>query len=550
MRCLPVSFILCVILLPVMATAESTRYVNARVYTLNGQEVLDEICVVNGLIASSAQCAGASAVDLNGHTVIPGFIEGHGHLMSIGFEQLNLNLVDAANYQDLVNRVATAVDRAEPGEWIIGRGWHQSKWSPAPELVGGFQTHHRLSEVSPDNPVFLVHASGHAAFVNQRAMSLAGIDESTRVDGDGEVIKDENGQPTGILNEMAQSLVSPLVPEPTDAQREQALSLALQALAQNGVTSFQDAGSGQADIDLFKLFAANDRLTARLWVMLQGSDAALLDRWFSNGPEVGLWNDYLTIRAVKLVADGALGSRGAWLLAPYTDMPDQLGLPTMAVETMSDISHRAYQSGFQVGIHAIGDRANREVLNIFDDLFDGKDRGVRFRIEHAQHIHSDDIPRFGELGVIASMQGIHMSSDRPWAIDRLGKARIESGAYMWRDLQDSGAVIVNGTDAPVEPVNPIASYYSLVTRKTLGGKPPGGYEPAQKLDRWEALRAYTINAAYGAFEEQLKGELVPGKKADFVVLNQDIVAVAEDQLLNTRVLMTVVGGKSVYLKDL
>jgi predicted amidohydrolase YtcJ len=285
--------------------------------------------------------------------------------------------------------------------------------------------------------------------------------------------------------------------------------------------------------------------------MLSGrGDPDLLAKWYKSGPQINLGDDRLTIRAIKLVADGALGSRGAWLLEPYTDRVGHVGLPTMSIEAMRNISRNAYQYGFQIGIHAIGDRANREVLNIFDDLFDGKDRGVRFRIEHAQHLSAADIPRFARLGVIAAMQGIHMSSDRPWAINRLGSKRIEEGAYVWRKLVDSGAILTNGTDAPVEPVNPIASFYSLVTRQTLEGKPAGGFEPGQKLSREEALQAYTLNAAYSAFEENQKGSLETGKWADFTVLDQDIMQVPDAQLLKTRVLMTVVGGDVVFEQPL
>jgi len=280
--------------------------------------------------------------------------------------------------------------------------------------------------------------------------------------------------------------------------------------------------------------------------MLSGRNDQLLSAWMDRGPEIGLGDNRLTIRAIKLVADGALGSRGAWLLAPYTDRAGYIGLPTMPPDDMTDISHLAYQNGFQMGIHAIGDRANREVLDIFDELFDGRNRGVRFRIEHAQHIDPADIPRFGQLGVIASVQGIHMSSDRPWAINRLGQKRIEEGAYVWRKLVDSGAVLINGTDAPVEPVSAIASYYSLVSRKTLAGLPESGFEPGQKLTRYEALRAYTADAAYGAFEEEFKGTLEPGKVADFVILDQDLLKIPEQQILQTAILKTVVAGNVIY----
>ncbi len=537
--------------------AADTLYVNATFYTVNpDQPVAQALYEVDGRIAYVGSEAGARAkvgretqiVDLGGHTVVPGLIEGHGHLMGIGYARLNLDLMNVANYEELVEKVAVAVDKAEKGDWILGRGWHQSKWEPQPaKMVKGFQTNQRLNEVSPDNPVFLVHASGHAGFANAKALEIAGITKETEFSGDGEIIHDENGEPTGVLNEIAQSLVARHIPAPSQAQQERALTLALEELAANGITSFQDAGSPGRDIDLFKQFLREGRLSSRLWVMLAGrNDPALLEKWYRTGPEINLGDDRLTIRAIKMVADGALGSRGAWLLEPYEDRPGYTGLPTMSVAAMTDISHKAYQHGFQVGIHAIGDRANREVLDIYDKLFDGKDRGVRFRIEHAQHISAQDIPRFGKLGVIAAMQAIHMSSDRPWAIDRLGGKRIREGAYVWRKLIDTGAVVTNGTDAPVEPVNPIASFYASVTRKTLAGTPPGGYEPDQRMTREEALQSYTLAAAYSAFEENIKGSLEAGKWADMTVLDQDIMKVPEDRILKTRIVRTIVGGKTIY----
>ena len=529
--------------------AESTKYINARIHTMDpAAPIVEAMCVVDGRIA--ATCPGATEVDLGGQTVIPGFIEGHGHLMSAGFAQLNLDLTQVASYDELIEKVAAAADQAEPGEWIEGRGWHQSKWTPQPrKMVKGFQVHDRMSAVSPDNPVYLGHASGHAAFVNAKAMEIAGIDENTTFTGDGEIIRDEEGNATGVLNELAQNLVRKHVPKPSLSQRERALTLALESLAMHGVTSFQDAGSGDDTIELLRSFMDRGQLTARVWVMLAGSDKNLLERWFRRGPAINEGDDRLTVRAIKLVADGALGSRGAWLIKPYSDRRGHVGLPTMSLEDMRDISHLAYQHGFQIGTHAIGDRANREILDIYSDLFDGVDRGVRFRVEHAQHIDPEDIPMFGKLGVIASVQGIHMSSDRPWAIDRLGAKRIREGAYVWRKLLDTGAILANGTDVPVEPVSPFASFYSLVSRQTLKGTPPGGYEPSQKLTREEALRSYTIDAAYAAFEEDIKGSITPGKWADFVVLDRDIMdssAVPDAAILDTQVLMTVVGGEVVY----
>lgn len=503
----------------------------------------DKIAFAGGLKGAKAFANNPNIIHLRGATATPGFIEGHGHLMSMGFAILNLNLADTKSYQEMVDRVEEAVAKAEPGEWILGRGWHQSKWEVEPEvMIDGFQTHQKLSAVSPDNPVFLGHASGHAAMVNAKAMEIAGIDAETEVDGDGEVIKDEKLQPTGVLNEVAQYLVEKHIPEPTPTQKSRALNLALASLAENGITSFQDAGTSREELATIREFSDRGKLTSRVWIMLRNDPELLLD-WYRKGPMV---SDYLTVRAIKLVADGALGSRGAWLLEAYSDRPGHVGLPTTPVDEMKRISRDALANNFQIGIHAIGDRGNREVLNIFDEIFEGKNQGVRFRVEHAQHIAAEDIPRFGQLGVIASMQGIHMSSDRPWAIDRLGLARIVEGAYVWRKLVNSGAVVMNGTDVPVEPVTAIASFYSLVTRQTLAGTPKGGFEPDQKLTRMEALKSYTLDAAYGAFEDHLKGSLQVGKFADITVFDQDPITVADNKLLDTKVVMTIVGGKVVY----
>ena len=494
----------------------------------------DKIIFAGGLDAAKNMAAkNHRFLDLEGATLTPGLIEAHGHIMSLGMSKLNLDLSHAKNYDEVVDQVKSAVALAKPGEWIQGRGWHQSKWAPQPKnMVKGFQTHEKLSAVSPHNPVYLVHASGHAAMVNAAAMTIADIHSETEVEGDGEVIKDDQLRPTGILNEKASNLVKQYIPDPDDAVRARALTLALEEMARHGITSFQDAGAGKVEIALFKNFLKQNKLSTRLWVMLNGSDQELLLDWYTKGPEIGLGENFLSIRAIKLVADGALGTRGAWLLAPYSDRADHVGLPTMSVNYLEKVSRKAFEKNFQVGIHAIGDRANREVLDVFERVFSHKNQGVRFRIEHSQHIDPTDIPRFAQLGVIASIQGVHMSSDRPWAIDRLGKKRIEEGAYMWKALSDSGAMVINGTDVPVEPINPIASFYALVTRQTLGGMPAGGYEPDQKLNRLQALKTYTLNAAYGAFEENIKGSIEAGKLADFTVFDQDILSIPDDQLLD------------------
>ncbi len=347
-------------------------------------------------------------------------------------------------------------------------------------------------------------------------------------------------------------LVAQHIPESTPESQRRATELAMKECLVNGITSFHDAGAPQAEIDLYKQMAAAGELKTRLWVMLSGRDTSLLQQYWQRGPEVGLGNNFLTIRSVKLYGDGALGSRGAWLLEEYEDMPGQYGHQTTPMERVYEVSVKALQTGFQVGTHAIGDRANREVLDQYERAFEEfpeEAQDARFRIEHAQHISGQDIPRFGAMGVIPAMQAIHMASDRPWAIDRLGKDRIVEGAYVWRKLLDSGGVVVNGTDAPVEPLNPLPSFYASVSRRTLQGEPEGGYEPDQKMTREEALRSYTIAPAYAAFEEDIKGSIKVGKLADFTVFSKDIMTIPEEEILDTKVDYTIVGGKVLYARD-
>lgn len=495
-------------------------------------------------------------IDLKGKTLTPGFIEGHAHIMGIGFNKMRLNLNGAKSFDDIVAQVKAAVEQAKPGEWIIGEGWHQDKWTQMPgTLVKGFPVHDALSAVSPDNPVYLEHASGHAAFVNGRAMQIAGINQlskesptSTDLEG-GEILRDANGNPTGLFNEdPAMSLISKYIPR--DENPERALTLALEECAANGITSFHDAGASRESIELFRKFRDEGRLTTRLYVMITGYDRDLVYEFIRSGPEVDE-NGTLTIRSIKLNCDGALGSRGAWLLEPYSDRPDTYGMATLPMDTVLKTAQVALQGGFQVCSHAIGDRANQEILDRYETALKEapeKAKDHRFRIEHAQHLHPNDIGRFSELGVIPSMQAIHMSSDRPWAFGRLGQKRIEQGAYMWKALLNSGTRIVNGTDAPVEPLNPVPCFYASVTRKTLRGEPETGFEPEQKMTREEALRSYTIDAAYGAFEEGIKGSLEKGKLADFTIFTDDLMSVPDKDLLSIEVAMTIVGGKVIYEK--
>ena len=494
-------------------------------------------------------------LDLKGATMTPGFIESHGHIMGLGYSELRLDLMNIKSYDELVAMVKEAVSKAQPGQWIIGHGWHQDKWDQKPEkMVKGFQTHELLSEVSPNNPVYLSHASGHAGFANAKAMQIAGVNqlsveklESGLGEG-GEIIRDKLGNPTGIFNERSQGLITKFIPDNTEENNTQALALAMTACARNGITSFHDAGASRENLELFKKFRQEGKLKTRLYEMITGWDRPLIYEYYKKGPEIDPRG--VTIRAIKLNCDGALGSRGAWLLEPYADRPDFSGMATFSMDSVLKTSRDALKFGFQVCSHAIGDRANHEILDRYEAAFkenpDKKD--ARFRIEHAQHLHPNDIPRFGQLGVIPAMQAIHLSSDRPWAIERLGEKRIKEGAYMWQSLLKTGAKVINGTDVPVEPINPVASFFASVTRQTLKGEPVGGYEPEEKMTREQALRSYTLDAAYGAFEENIKGSIEPGKLADFTVFSKDIMKVPDEELLSTEVVRTVLGGTTIYEK--
>ena len=520
--------------------------------------VIGDKIVYAGDLKNSLKFEGENTrvIDLQGKTMTPGFIEGHAHFFGVGYFEIDLDLMKAKNYDEIVEMVRVAAEKAQPGQWILGRGWHQDKWDTLPSnMVKGFQTHEKLSAVSPNNPVVLEHASGHAVQVNAKAMEIAGVNQLSKEslksvsEEGGEIIRDKNGNPTGIFNELATGLIYKHMPAADDERDRQAIELATQACLRNGITSFQDAGENRRSIEFLRQAKEDGTLGVRLYVMLAGDDKPLVNEWLKKGPEIDSLN-MLTIRSIKLYCDGALGSRGAWLLEPYTDRADFYGMATISMDSVLATSRKALKSGFQVCSHAIGDRANKEILDRYEIAFkeNPEIKDHRFRIEHAQHITPDDIPRFGQLGVIPAMQAVHMSSDRPWAIDRLGEKRIKEGAYMWQSLLKSGAKIVNGTDAPVEPINPIASFFASVTRQTLQGQPEGGYEPEEKMTRSQALKSYTLDAAYGAFEENIKGSIAAGKLADFTIFSKDIMTVSDNEILSTEVSMTIVGGKVLYEK--
>lgn len=494
-------------------------------------------------------------VELNGRFVMPGFIEGHGHYLGLGRSKQILDLSGVKNWDEVVSMVAVAVDKAQPGEWIFGRGWHQDKWDRVPEdAVDGVPVNTTLSAVSPDNPVLLGHASGHAAFANDAALAAAGVGNDTADPDGGTIVRDANGKATGLLRETAQRLLNDaveayearLTPEETEQRLREQVFLAGQEALAHGVTSFHDAGASFETIDFFKRLESEGALPVRLYVMVRRQSNEEMDAMLPVYRMVAEGNDFLTVRSIKRQIDGALGAHGAWLLAPYEDLPSTAGLVLEPVEDIEATADIAIKHGFQVNTHAIGDRANRETLDIYERAFeragvDGKP--LRWRVEHAQHIDPADVPRFAGLGVIAAMQGIHCTSDGPWVPTRLGEERTRLTSYPWRDLIDSGAIIGNGTDVPVEPIDAISSYYASVSRMTKNGSK---FYPEQVMTRQEALQSYTINNAYAAFEEDIKGSLTPGKLADMVVLSQDLLTVAEDQLPATRVEMTILGGAIVY----
>jgi predicted amidohydrolase YtcJ len=511
--------------------------------------VRGDTIVAVGSDAEIAQYAGEATrvIDLQGRLATPGFIESHGHFTGVGDAQMQLNLMNTESWEEIVAMVADAAKNAPAGQLIRGRGWHQSKWKSVPTAnVEGVPVHESLSAASPAHPVILRHASGHAAVANAKAMELAGITRRTPNPPGGEIVKDARGNPTGYLKETAQSLLGPVYKAASDdeATIRRRIELASREVISKGVTTFADAGTSFETLDVLKKVASEGGLPVRLWVMVAAPNerlAADLARYRT----VNAADKHLTVRGIKKVIDGALGSRGAWLLEPYSDLPGSTGLNTQTVEEITETARLAMEHDYQLCVHAIGDRANREVLDIFERAFkahpDKKD--LRWRVEHAQHVNSADIPRFGQLGVIASMQGIHCTSDAPYVPTRLGYPRAEEGAYVWQKLMKSGAIIANGTDAPVEDVDPIASFYASVSRKLKDGSV---FYPDQRMTRAEALRSYTLNGAYAAFDENIKGSITPGKLADIVVLSKDIMTVPEDEIPTARVLWTIVGGKVVF----
>ncbi len=540
---------------------------NGKVVTMDSTNATGQALAITGdritAVGSDAdiqQYVGADTkvIDLQGHLAIPGFNESHGHFTGLGEGLSELNLMGVPTWQDITAMVADAANRAKPGQWIQGRGWHQEKWNKSPgRVVEGFQTNDLLNQAAPHNPVILGHASGHALIANDAALRLAGIGPNTPNPPGGRIIKDAREKPTGILVDRAQGLIrrtlgeylSSRTPEEAEADFRHQIHLAAQNALANGVTTFQDMGESFETIDAIKQMVDEGDMPLRLYILVsQGEvqadnvDSLLSRRMIDYG------NGHLTVRAIgEITADGALGSRSAWMLQPYDDDPTNTGLNVTQMSRIKDLAEIGIAHGFQISVHAIGDRANRETLDVFDSVFQEhhvQSDTLRWRIEHAQHLNPSDIPRFGQMGVVASMQGIHECSDAPYVFPRLGMQRAEEGAYVWQKLWQTGAVVTNGTDVPVEAISPIASFHCTVTRNMVGTD--SAFFADQKLTRQQALQTYTTNGAYVAFQEQESGSLTPGKWADITVLSRDIMTVPPDSILGTTVLYTIVGGRVVY----
>jgi predicted amidohydrolase YtcJ len=523
--------------------------VNARIYTVdNARPMASAMAVRNGRVvfvgsdAEARTLAGAATriLDVQGRTVIPGMVDAHVHLLGLATSLRNVHLAGASSYDEVIRRVVERTRTMNPGEWVEGRGWDQNLW---PET--NFPTHEALSRATPANPVVLTRIDGHALLANAMAMRLSGVTAATKDPAGGKILRLPNGDPSGVFVDNAKSLIDDRVPSASEATMRDATVAAIAETSRWGLTGIHDAGEPRRAIEMFESLARAGRFNIRNYVMISDNDKDIA-YYTSRGPQSGLYNGRIWIRAIKTYADGALGSRGAALLAPYADDPGNTGLLLTPPAHLEKVAEIGLRSGFQVNTHAIGDRGNRVALDAFETALKAVPTADhRFRIEHAQIISPEDIPRFARLGVIPSMQASHQTSDMRWAEVRVGPRRIR-GAYAWRSLLNTGVVIPDGSDFPVEEVNPIISFHSAVTRQDATNWPPGGWYPEQVMTREEALRAMTIWPAYAAFQEKELGSLSPGKYADFVVLDRDIMQVPATEILQTRVISTYLGGTSVY----
>lgn len=543
------------LLLPHTVTAETILFHNMNGYTLTGEpgsdaqlRRFDAVIVVDGKVAAVGSKKNVTenrswqfdqTVDLNNKTVLPGIIDAHGHVLGLGLGLLEADLRVAESERDAVQTVTAFAANQAQSDWIIGRGWNQENW-PSKR----FPTRQSLDESFANQPVWLTRVDGHAGWANSAALKLAGITKDTVSPDGGDIIKDANGEPTGVLIDNAMKLLEDVIPAPSIERQQQALQLAFQHLLERGITGVHDAGVDATNIQLYQNFAQQQQLPVRIYAMI-GANEPRLPELLAAGP-ILTPDESLTVRSVKIYADGALGSRGAALLEPYHDEPGQRGLLVTAPEQLHELYQLIIPHGFQINTHAIGDRANRIALDEFARSYQSiGGRNLRHRIEHAQVVHPDDIPRFKELNIIASMQPTHATSDKNMAEDRLGKERME-GAYAWQTFLEQGTIVAAGSDFPVELANPFFGLHAAVTRQDRANQPAGGWYAHEAMTLEQALRTFTLDAAYASGQEQTLGSIEPGKWADFIVLDQDPFAQEPSKLWQPTVLATYVAGEAKF----
>ena len=527
---------------------------NGNIYTVNDEQPNAEaiavqygriIFVGSNLDAKKYEVKGVKIIDLKGKTVVPGMADAHYHLSGVGFREMTLNLEGTTSLQDFLAKVKARADKAKPGEWVMGRGWIETFWTPQT-----FPTRADLNKIAPNNPVYLTRADGHASVVNSAALKIASLDRQTEAPFGGEIMKDKNGEPNGMLVDRAQGLVAKFLPTPTAADYEQALILGAKRSVELGWTQIQNAGTDWKEIEMLKKLYEQNKVKLRIYEAIRGpgEDAEKLLR---KGPDVGLYDHRLTIRTIKVSIDGALGSKGAALLENYSDH-DTNGLLTYKEADVVPMFRDALRKGIQIETHAIGDRANRTILDWYEralgqitpmERYDRND--PRWRIEHAQIVNAADIPRFKKLGIIPSMQPSHAIGDLHFAASRLGQERLQ-GAYAWQTFIKQGNIIAGGSDAPVERGEPMIEFYAAVARKDQKGFSGSGWHAEEKVTREQALKMFTIWAAFAAFEEKLRGTIEVGKLADLTVLSADIMKIPEAEILQTKCAMTVIGGEVVF----
>ncbi len=565
--------VIAIILIYYMPSSADVIYFNGKIYTMDEKKSIVEAIAVSGErivgVGTSEKIkrkySAPDLIDLNGKTVIPGLIDAHCHLLGLGLAHLTIDLTNSGSEFEAAKKVAEKTGALQLSNWIRGRGWDQNLWK-----VKLFPTHKSLDKYLSHTPIYLTRVDGHACWVNKKAMEIAGVDKNTRDPVGGKIIRDANGNPTGVFIDAAMELIYRFVPEPTEDEINKAITSAIKECLSYGLTSVHEMGIDSKQYEVYKQMIDDNNFPIRLYGAIDGT-SNLWDTMKDKGPLIGYGNNKLTIRALKLFIDGALGSRGAALIEPYSDDPYNRGVTVLSDSNLNQFVDEALNIGFQVCVHAIGDRANHIILNTYEKYLDKlKLKNARLRIEHAQVLAPYDIPRFRKLNVIPSMQPTHCTSDMYWAEARLGSKRIR-GAYAWRSLLETGIAIAGGSDFPVESPNPFFGIYAACTRRDLNGIPKNakevqklfeispdgiidekefenGWYVSQKMTREEAVRSFTTWAAYSAFEEDIKGSIEKGKLADFIIISNDIFTCDENEIPKTTVEKTFIGGKLVFVR--